>query len=451
MPRGLFFGLRPLREPSGGPPAAKNFEKFLDFKLFGGLFAVHGEAGLLKKRSCPLSDFGHWSQGRDLLFSGFPEFRDEPKRLPVDAKVTARVVWSMDFFLFTPESWTDPVRISAATKLELFFRELGSDIETLFRTRPEQAWMVAIFVVVVWVALVWLLLRYVPGFKYPVLLFFKNIFGGGHRRKILEVLGDADIPMTLLVEEEDGRKRFLCHTRFQYKKGEKLYLEVTGHRGLEAATSGREILCHFRPIRHMHLRINGFKSRIVSHTRTSGGSHILTIRMPLSTGSYDCRFAKRYPVRDQRTVILGVWLADPTGPGGATFMASPPAILINDARSPRVKGGYKVFDISRYGVRFGILQELLLHDVRGKLVPDRPACLELRLFDPRAKQFERHYLAGTLRHKERGYRGMLILGIEFTHAAEKKTTGGLPEFTWIRTEKSRPFQAYASALKALLG
>ena len=58
---------------SGGPPGAKNFGKFLDFKLFGIRFAVHGRMRVFKGNPRPLSELGVVEFWEGNVFQRFPE------------------------------------------------------------------------------------------------------------------------------------------------------------------------------------------------------------------------------------------------------------------------------------------------------------------------------------------------------------------------------------------
>ena len=252
----------------------------------------------------------------------------------------------------------------------------------VFQGRPVLFYAAFALVALCLLVTLWWLLRNFHVLKHEAMLWMRKLYGGHHRRKALQFLGEEGIPIEVDAVQV-GRKKPLCTARVHSVRRDTVNLEIVGEKLIGPKDSGAKIVCHFRPLRHAHIRFNCFTTYILAMKNLEGAS-VLKVKMPVVTRKVKRRRHTRYKVHNQEAVMLRCWEASCVSGVDGKLRFGRPQFEINvsnDLEANRGAGG--VLNVSEGGLCLVVSRSLFGEDVPYGW----KGYLELRMFIPQRKEF----------------------------------------------------------------
>lgn len=258
-----------------------------------------------------------------------------------------------------------------------------------------------------------------PRFRHACRLWAARFLGHAHVQRALAYLAEEQVPVEV---DLAGSGRHLCSCLVHAVGRGAVRLEVLQNRGLTPSLAGREVLCHFRPLQHVHVKANAFRTYILGLEKAAADITILVLRMPASTQNIQRRRLERTRIRNLRTAMARVWIKTPDTKRDWHLKIGESAFQVGEAGpDDQPHPDERVVDLSPGGMRLIVPRAA----VRGDIAFGREVNLELRVFDPGTKGFECFFFGGVVRHLTPTRHRQLIMGLEFTSVGVRRSQGDL--------------------------
>ena len=317
---------------------------------------------------------------------------------------------------------------------------LGESLEKAVGT-GETLWSLGFWgLLLVLGGLFFLAYRLSPRFRHISQLWLGRLTGNAHPRETVDYLTEERVPLEVELDS-GGRGRGLCTGLIQSVRGDSLRLEVTQDKGLGPSLIGRPVLCHFRPLVHLHLKVNAFRTYILGLEKDRADTRILKLKMPAATLDMQRRKERRVRINNLRTAMARVWLKSPALGRDWHLKIAEEAFHVGTVeRDDQTHPDERVVDVSSGGLRLMVPKSA----VKGEFEYGKEVCVELKVFDPALKGFEGFYFTGSVRHVTHTRHRQIIIGLEFSSVGVRSSQGDL-DF------KGRVSAPVLNAFKKVLG
>lgn len=268
--------------------------------------------------------------------------------------------------------------------------------------------------------------RVSPRFRHFCQLWLGRLTGNAHPRETVDYLAEERVPLEVVLDSGRGTGgRPLGTCLIQAVRQDSLRLEVIQDKGVTPALAGSPVICHFRPLRHLHLKATAFRTFVSAVDQDRAATKILVVGMPAATLDLQRRKEPRVRLSNLRTAMARVWLKTPGLGRDWHLKVSEEAFHVGTVeRHDLTRPDERVVDVSPGGLRLMVPKPR----VKGAFEYGKEVNVELRVFDPAIKGFEGFFFSGVVRHVTHTRHGQLLIGLEFTQVGVRRGQGDL-DFT----------------------